>query len=261
MNDQPRTAAGSPEGGQYAAVTGAESTATLDAEPQTPEPRVWAVGDKRHLPTGTWRMVNPDCWMKLCGKCGGTGYLPGYEMIDGARCWGCMRRGYAPGVRMRSTKELDAKESADARRAAQQDAERRARIERAAEDYAARAEERRVLEEAQAAERQARYDRSRHLDASEGAKVTIAGTVVVARDIDVPSYSGYGLERKRVIVIETPDGARAKTFTTAAWAWSMSAGNRVEVNATVKAHGEYDGLKETTVTRVKPTSPIADKVG
>jgi hypothetical protein len=25
----------------------------------------------------------------ICGKCGGSGYLPGYEAIDGARCWGC----------------------------------------------------------------------------------------------------------------------------------------------------------------------------
>jgi len=28
-----------------------------------------------------------------CGKCGGTGYLPGYEHVDGARCWGCRASG------------------------------------------------------------------------------------------------------------------------------------------------------------------------
>jgi hypothetical protein len=29
-----------------------------------------------------------------CGKCGGHGYLAGYEFSDGARCWKCGARGY-----------------------------------------------------------------------------------------------------------------------------------------------------------------------
>lgn len=29
-----------------------------------------------------------------CPKCGGTGYLPGYEHIDSARCWKCGATGY-----------------------------------------------------------------------------------------------------------------------------------------------------------------------
>ena len=28
-----------------------------------------------------------------CPKCGGTGYIPGYEFIDGARCWKCNATG------------------------------------------------------------------------------------------------------------------------------------------------------------------------
>ena len=35
----------------------------------------------------------------VCRKCGGTGYLNGYEHIDGARCWRC-------GGDIRSNKEL-----------------------------------------------------------------------------------------------------------------------------------------------------------
>ena len=31
-----------------------------------------------------------------CPKCGGTGYLRGYEHIDNARCWKCNASGYAP---------------------------------------------------------------------------------------------------------------------------------------------------------------------
>lgn len=29
-----------------------------------------------------------------CPKCGGTGYINGYEHIDGARCWKCNATGY-----------------------------------------------------------------------------------------------------------------------------------------------------------------------
>jgi hypothetical protein len=32
--------------------------------------------------------------MTTCGKCGGYGYLSGYEFSDGARCWRCNARGY-----------------------------------------------------------------------------------------------------------------------------------------------------------------------
>ena len=31
-----------------------------------------------------------------CPKCGGAGYLRGYEFIDGARCWKCNATGYFP---------------------------------------------------------------------------------------------------------------------------------------------------------------------
>lgn len=40
--------------------------------------------------------------VEVCGKCGGRGYLPGYERIDNARCWGCMGALYA---NTRSTSE------------------------------------------------------------------------------------------------------------------------------------------------------------
>lgn len=36
-------------------------------------------------------------WLDLnCPKCGGSGYLPGYEHSDGARCWKCGATGYHP---------------------------------------------------------------------------------------------------------------------------------------------------------------------
>src|SRR5664279_3986604 len=40
--------------------------------------------------------------VEVCARCGGRGYLPGYEFIDNARCWGCMGALY---VNTKSTSE------------------------------------------------------------------------------------------------------------------------------------------------------------
>lgn len=68
----------------------------------------------------------------FCWKCGGSGYLPGYEFSDGARCWACMAHRGPLGWRTRE--EYD---RIMARRA--KDQERRAR--KAAEEAAERAKE------------------------------------------------------------------------------------------------------------------------
>ncbi len=44
-----------------------------------------------------------------CPKCGGSGYLPGYEFIDGARCWKCGATGYHPHRWTKQTPEYAAK--------------------------------------------------------------------------------------------------------------------------------------------------------
>lgn len=44
-----------------------------------------------------------------CPKCGGTGYLPGYEFIDGARCWKCGATGRHPHGWKEYTPEYSAK--------------------------------------------------------------------------------------------------------------------------------------------------------
>lgn len=49
-------------------------------------------------------------WLDLnCPKCGGSGYLPGYEFIDGARCWKCRATGYHPHRWLVHTPEYAAK--------------------------------------------------------------------------------------------------------------------------------------------------------
>lgn len=61
----------------------------------------------------------------VCWKCGGTGYLPGYEFSDNARCWGCS--GHRGPLAWRSRAEVekleDRREKAAARRAAKRAAE------------------------------------------------------------------------------------------------------------------------------------------
>jgi len=44
-----------------------------------------------------------------CPKCAGTGYLPGYEFIDGARCWRCNATGYSTHRYKKMTPEYEAK--------------------------------------------------------------------------------------------------------------------------------------------------------
>lgn len=71
-----------------------------------------------------------------CGKCGGNGYLPGYEFIDNARCWGCMghkgslgeitvaefTKREARNAKARARRQAKRQEAAEARRA-ERDAE------------------------------------------------------------------------------------------------------------------------------------------
>ena len=47
------------------------------------------------------------------------------------------------------------------------------------------------------------------------------------------------------------DGGVVKTFTTARWLTDVNTGDRVTMTGTVKAHGEYEGRRETTLTRTK----------
>lgn len=100
------------------------------------------------------------------------------------------------------------------------------------------------------AERAVREERPNAWIGSPGDKgVAVAGKVVVARTVDgyMPGTSST------LLVIDTPNGT-AKTFTTAAWAWEVETGDDVSLTGTVKGHGEYEGRKETMMTRLKPTT-------
>ena len=57
-----------------------------------------------------------------CWKCGGKGYLPGYEFIDNARCWSCM--GYRGHLGEISVEEYTKREERNAKARARRQAKR-----------------------------------------------------------------------------------------------------------------------------------------
>lgn len=217
----------------------------------------------RHLPTGSWKQTGPDTWNKLCGKCGGGKYLAGYEMIDGARCWGCMASGYAPGKAL-TTAELDRKEIADEKRAATRKAKRDAEAALHAANWKREEAARLVAEVAeahtQALADNARINASTHLDAAEGDKVEVTGTVITAHTFEAVSYAGFGTDLKRIIAVDLGEGVTVKMFTQAGWAFDVERGDTVTIKATVKAHGDWQGVKETTLVRPRLAAHTSQEV-
>ena len=54
----------------------------------------------------------------------------------------------------------------------------------------------------------------------------------------------------RLVVVDAPEGT-VKMFTTAKWTDDFAEGDRVVVSGTVKAHDEYQGHRQTMITRPK----------
>lgn len=96
-------------------------------------------------------------------------------------------------------------------------------------------------------------ERARKRDEAEyagtvGEKITVTGTVTRLRAIE-GSY-GYNPTTSMLVIIEG-GSTIAKMFTTAAWAWEIEQGDEITVTATVKAHEEYQGSKQTALVRPK----------
>ena len=77
-----------------------------------------------------------------------------------------------------------------------------------------------------------------------GDKLEVEGTVTNI----VECCTMYGVTH---LVTVFTDGGVVKTFTTARWLTDVNTGDRVAMTGTVKAHGEYEGRRETTLTRTK----------
>lgn len=78
-----------------------------------------------------------------------------------------------------------------------------------------------------------------------GQKVTVEVTLERLQTIS----TAYGTSL--LVIGRTEAGEIVKTFTTAQWAWDVEEGQMVTLTATVKEHEDYNGTKQTNVTRAK----------
>ena len=81
-----------------------------------------------------------------------------------------------------------------------------------------------------------------------GEKITLAGRVV--RLVATESHYGYAPSTSMLVIVEAGT-AVAKMFTSAAWAFDVEEGDEVTITGTIKDHEEYQGTKQTVLTRPK----------
>lgn len=84
-----------------------------------------------------------------------------------------------------------------------------------------------------------------------GEKVTLTGVVRTAMRVDGYTYHSPA----SVLLVVDCGSAVAKMTTTAAWAYGVHVGDPLTVTGTVKAHTEWNGTKQTVVTRPKKVDP------
>ena len=93
-----------------------------------------------------------------------------------------------------------------------------------------------------------------------GEKVTLTGTVRTAMRVDGFTYRSPD----QVLLVVDCGTAVAKMTTAAAWAYALKVGDPLTVTGTVKAHTEWNGIKQTVLTRPKQLdslpmqAPLAD---
>ena len=91
-----------------------------------------------------------------------------------------------------------------------------------------------------------------------GEKVTLSGTVRTALRVDGYTYRSPD----QVMLVVDCGTAVAKMITSAAWAYQVKVGHPLTVTGTVKAHSEWNGIKQTVLSRPKqldavPAAPSA----
>lgn len=84
-----------------------------------------------------------------------------------------------------------------------------------------------------------------------GEKVTLTGTVRTAMRVDGFTYRSPD----NMLLVVDCGAAVAKMTTTAAWAYHLKPGDVLTVTGTVKAHREWNGIKQTVLTRPKQLDP------
>ena len=74
----------------------------------------------------------------------------------------------------------------------------------------------------------------------------VEAVVDFVRDLDGGMYGP-----KRLVKLRTAGGDVLVTFSTSEWVWSAERGQQLILDFTVKAHDEYEGTAQTTITRAK----------
>ena len=85
-----------------------------------------------------------------------------------------------------------------------------------------------------------------------GEKVTLTGTVRTAMRVDGFTYRSPD----QVLLVVDCGAAVAKMTTAASWAYRLKVGDPLTVTGTVKAHTEWNGIKQTVLTRPKQLDPL-----
>ena len=174
-----------------------------------------------------------------CFKCGGAGWV-----------WETVKE-YTPEYRAK----LDV---ANEKRRAKQRAKYEAERAKWEEERRRAAEERRKAEEERRKAEEARKAISQYIG-NVGERVTVTVTLEKKVAFEVPSYSGYGTDTKRIYIFVDESGNKIVWKTSGIlWKdpddWNKGAiqeGDSVSIKGTVKKHGEYNGEKQTELQRVK----------
>lgn len=195
-------------------------------------------------PVRNWYEIAEGEWVKACPKCGGSGdhWQTRMGIRQDGDCFRCSGSGLGGMSKTRTEAQMIKEINREVQKANAEIVKHFEANEQILKEEAAREEERK-------ADAKARRDSSSHLSAEVGEKVNLTGVVTLAKSFEVPSFNGYGMSRKMIIALDLGAGVTVKMFTAAAWAFSAEKGETLSLVATVKKHGEYNGVKETEVNR------------
>lgn len=201
-----------------------------------------------------------------CTRCGGTGvYIMGIcngqpvlSPVDNGICFKCGGAGTEHSTWKEYTPEYEAKLAA--RRKARQEkrlAEQRAEEEaREREAEAKRLEEMRIIEEEN--ERLMAQKALSHYVGEVGKRVDIRARYIKSAWFEVQSFRGYGTDTMYVHTFKIGDDTLVWKTTASLGKWndkdeweSFEEGSQVHLRGTIKEHTEYDGEKQTVLTRCK----------
>ena len=189
-----------------------------------------------------------------CDRCGGAGGADQWK-YTGWNCYKCGGSGKVWGKYKIYTPEYEAK--LEARRKARREAYEREH----AEEIAQREAERKAKEEAERLAREAeeraeaeRKAKSQYIGA-EGDKIDISVTLERRAWFEIPSFRGFGTETKYIYTFRD-DQENAIVWKTSK-GLIYETGEKLNLKGTIKELSEYDGEKQTVLTRCKITDGAA----